>query len=208
MCQHHLITPPGHDFHSWLGPISGFLIFIYVDELFNLYFLILPKHLEMAYIKNCVYCIAFHMKVIDCDPQLYCPFFVFTKTCVVIRKPLCDLSGVEGPMCSRKHFRIIDWKMIWCVLTIARLQLTKKPFRAAEPVGKSSLWRQTGWTAEHVWCVPRNNGLWFVAFNVPIEDNGSAPTSNSLPSFLHGLFSHRVVKSCYLVKFLLTCGWW
>lgn len=45
-------------------------------------------------------------------PNCIFPFFVFTKTGVVIRKPLCGLLGVDGPLWSRKHFRIIDWKMI------------------------------------------------------------------------------------------------
>lgn len=84
-------------------------------------------------------------------PQLYFPLvFVFTKTGVVIRKPLCGLLGVDGPSWSRKHLRIIDWKMILMCFNNARLRFTKQPFveqrssGAAEPVGKYSLWHQTG----------------------------------------------------------------
>lgn len=62
--------------------------------------------------KSCVHCAVFHMEGNGYDPQLYFPLFVLTKTGVVIRKLLCGLLGVDGPMWSRKHFRIIDWKMI------------------------------------------------------------------------------------------------
>lgn len=89
--------------------------------LFNLYFQIFAMKSGNSIYKKWVYCIAFHIKVINCDPNLYFPFFVFTKTCVVIRKLLCELLGVDCPTCSQKHFRIIDWKMILVCLNNDRL---------------------------------------------------------------------------------------
>lgn len=134
---------------------------------------------------DCMYCIAFHWKVIICDPP-NCIFpFLFSQK-LVIRKWLCDLLGVDGPMCGRKHFRIIDCKNELMCFNNARFQSTK-------PAVQSSRACRKIFTVASKWM---NCGL--SVFNVSPDTQ----QKHNQQQLANGC----VVKSCCLVKSLPTCG--